>query len=88
MNWKLIKILVGTIHSNNMDVLWFLIDWFRVFTIRRALHFMIMKHIEAGRDWNFYEQYSAKEILRMKLDGTEDWKLNVWHRAINKRSKF
>jgi len=46
--------------------------------LRRATHYMRMKHIAKGRDWHFYEQYTAKEILRMKLDGTEQQKMEIW----------
>jgi len=37
-----------------------------------------MKHIEKGRDWRFYHQYSYGEILKMKLDGTEEQKMEAW----------
>ena len=47
--------------------------------LRRVTHYGRMKHIERGRDWRFYEQYSIGEILRMKLDGTEEAKYWIWH---------
>ena len=46
--------------------------------LRRAMHYMRMKHIEKGRDWRFYEQYTAEEILKMKLDGSEESKMKLW----------
>ena len=46
--------------------------------LRRATHYLRMKHIEKGRDWNFYEQYTGKEILEMKIDGTEEGKMKIW----------
>lgn len=58
--------------------LWFFLDWFRVLTLRQFLHRARLRHISNGKDWRFYEQCTLKEILKMKLDGTEEDKLWVW----------
>ncbi len=49
-----------------------------IYFSRRFTHYARMKHIEAGRDWRFYEQYSFMEILKMKLDGSEIQKYDIW----------
>lgn len=48
------------------------------YCLRRLTHHIRMKHIEKGRDWRFYHQYSYGEILKMKLDGTEEQKMEAW----------
>ena len=48
------------------------------YILRRITHWVRMKHIAKGRDWRFYKQYSAKEILKMKWDGTEEDKYWAW----------
>lgn len=37
-----------------------------------------MKHIQNGIDWKFYNDYSFKEIIKMKNDGTEESKYWVY----------
>jgi len=48
------------------------------YLLRRFTHWARMKHIAKGRDWRFYEQYSVAEILKMKMDGSEEDKYWVW----------
>jgi len=74
-NRRLLRILVKEIIE---WWLWSIYDWLRVLTLRRFLHWARMHHIAKGRDWRFYEQCTLKEILSMKLDGTEEDKLWVW----------
>lgn len=55
----------------------FIVDWLLVhlcYLMRRLTHYMRMKQIAKGIDWRFYEDYSAKEIFDMKLDGSEESK--------------
>jgi len=56
-------------------------DWIltqTTYALRITTHWMRMKQIRHGRDWRFYSQYSIKEILQMKLDGTEEDKYWIW----------
>jgi len=56
-------------------------EWFLIqvcYVLRRWTHWMRMRHISNGRDWRFYEQYSIREILKMKVDGTEEDKYWAW----------
>ena len=60
-----------------------MLSWILVqfsYGLRRITHWGRMKHIRQGTDWHFYEQYSIKEILNMKLDGTEEQKMQLWHK--------
>lgn len=63
------------------DVLAYCIDWLHLMTVRHFLHWSRMRHIAQGRDWRFYEAQSIKEIITMKLDGTEEQKLEMWSRG-------
>jgi len=49
-------------------------------SMRRITHWGRMRHLAKGRDWRFYEQYSIGEILKMKVDGSETEKMNMWMR--------
>ena len=80
MTVKLIKILFIGLWERLEDCLAFLLTWFGMLTVRRWLHWSRMKHIRRGRDWRFYEAQSIGEIASMKLDGTEDQKLEMWCR--------
>ena len=55
-----------------------LFRWIWLKTVRTLLYKSRMKHIDNGVDWRFYEQYSVKEILAMKLDGSEDDKQHIY----------
>jgi len=46
--------------------------------LRCMTHYLRNRHTEKGRDWRFYEQYSISEILKMKFDGSEIQKYDVW----------
>lgn len=49
--------------------------------LRRFTHWGRMRHIKQGRDWRFYKQYSIAEILKMKLDSTEEQKMDIWYKS-------
>ena len=58
----------------------YMIQWLFLNTIRRLLHYTRMKHLREGRDWRFYESYSVVNILKMKLNGSEEGKYETYSR--------
>jgi len=75
--YTLWRILVMLLREKIADIE----DWMlarTTYVLRSATHWARMKQIKHGRDWRFYTQYSVKEILQMKLDGTEEDKYWAW----------
>ena len=53
------------------------------YCLRKITHWLRMKQINKGIPWQFYEQYSIPEILKMKLNGTEEDKLEIYMRTFS-----